>query len=863
LVSDAVGLLLNASTARLAVLGAGGMGKTSVAVAIIQDDRIIDHFEEERLFLSCEALSDADSLVIALATLLDVKPSTDLQTSVLSHLKASPRTLLVLDNLETVWLVDDTAKVLDVDDLLSKLAKIPTLSLIITCRGNVLPPLVRWSNKATATLAPFSIEAAMETFEDTADLKLVGEDRIIAERLLHEVDRMPLAVNLLGQLAGRGVAVSELLDRWNRTHNALLRTRSDGRKYNVDASIHITIELLSTATTSPEPLQLLAICSLLPAGLHLPIFEKLRKHFEDIDGARQTLRDYALISAGVDGDLRMLSPIRHFVLSRYPPTQEHHAALCSIYFELLRNSNSDMDETFKQRTAAAIPELGNLASLLLTLVHEPSEEIVQAVKDFTQLSYWLRPTVTVACALLPHLEQNPKWKADCLYVIGKSQIELGNFESALTFSTTAMELYFETGNRSEAANCTRLASDAQRLLGRADSAKSLIRSALEIHIELGNRSREGLCRFMLGAMLKASGDHSTAVVELTEAKRMLGSLNNSFGAAQCSQYLGDMYLKLDDLESAAAELEAARLVFDTLGEQFHLAQCTRSLANMRRRQGNLTLADQLLEEVEVYYKDHGRPDDLAQYAVDVGYLRRDQGRRDEAVACFDSALGHVEGRTLPILASYKCQVADALIDLSEMDKAEALLNSALAIYVELKDEMESAECRRSLAGVMQKKRKYSAAIEHLTAARHGFTSLGASYDAAMCSDDLGDVHFDLDDFDSAAAEYEAARLVFIALSDQSNIARCTSTLATTRRLQGDLALADQLLGEVDAYYQEHGSQDDLAIYTLNVGYLRRDQKRCEEAIACFELALQSFEALGQEDDAKDCRKELQLLRAAE
>jgi len=862
LVSNVVGLLLNAGTAQLAVLGAGGMGKTSVAVAIMHDDRIIGHFEEERLFISCEALSDADSIVVALATLLDVKPSNDLLSGVISHLKISPRTLLVLDNLETVWLVDDAAKVSAIEDLLAVLAKAPKLSFIITCRGSVLPPLVRWSNKATATLAPFSLEAATDTFEDTADLKLVGEDRSIAEQLLNEVDRMPLAVTLLGQLAGRDVAVSELLDRWNRTHNALLSTRSDGRQYNVDASIHITIDLLSTSTTSAEPLQLLSICSLLPAGLRPPIFEELRKHFDDVDGARQALRDYALVSVGVDGELRMLSPIRHFVLSRYPPTEEHHAALCSIYFQLLRNADPRMNEGFKQRTAVAIPELGNLASLLLTLVHKPSHDIVQAVVDFTNLSYWLRPTVTVACALLPHLEQNPEWKAECLYVIGKSQIKLDSYESALTSLTTAKELYFEVGNQSRAAMCMGLNSDAQRLLGQADGAKTLLKSALEIHIELGDRSREGVCRFDLGVLLGESGEYSTAVVELTEAKQISSSVNDSFKTAQCSEYLGGVYRELEDLDSAATELEAARSVFSTHGDQFHLAQCTLSLAITRRKQGNLTLADQLLEEVKAYYKDHGSQNDLARHAVEVGYLRRDQGCRGEAIACFDSALGYVEGLTLRRVANYKREIADGLIELGEIDKAEALLNSALAMYVELNDEMPKAKCRRSLAGVMQNKRKYSAAIEHLTTARHAFTSSGASYDAAMCSDDLGDVYRDLADFDSAAAEYETARLVFIALSNQYDLARCTRSLAMTRRLQGDLALADQLLGEVDAYYKEHGSQDGRALYTFNVGYLRRDQKRCEEAIACFELALKSFEALGQEDDAEDCREQLKRLRTA-
>ena len=864
MVSDAVDLLLTAGTARLAILGAGGMGKTSVAVAIIHDDRIIGRFGNGRLFLSCEALCDIDSIVIALATMLDLKASNDLLSAVVSYLKTSPRTLLVLDNLETVWLVDDAAKVSAIEDLLAVLAKAPKLSFIITCRGSVLPPLVRWSNKATATLAPFSLEAAMETFEDTADLKLVGEDRSIAARLLHEVDRMPLAVTLLGQLAGRGVALSELFNRWSRTHTALLSTRSDGRKYNVDASIHITINLLSASTASPEPLQLLAICSLLPAGLRPFIFEELRKYFKDIDGARQALRDYALISIGVDSESRMLSPIRHFVLSRYPPAEERHAALCSVYFKLLRNANAArMDEGFKQRTVAVIPELGNLASLLLTLVHKPSEDIFEAVVGFTELSQWLRPTVTVACALLLHLKQNPKWKAECLFAIGNSQILLGNYESALTSLTTATELYLEIGSRSQASKCMRRTSEAQRLLGQTDGAKTLVKSALEISIELGHRLSEGRCRLSLGVILRDRGEYSTAVVELTEAKQILGSLNRSFGVAQCSEFLGDLYRNLDDLDSAVAELEAARSVFAILGEKLHLAQCTCSLADTRRWQGNLKLADRLLGEVEVYYKEHGCPGELARYELNVGYLRCDQGRREEAIACFDSALGYIQGRSLPSVARYNFQIADALIDFGSIDKAEALLNSALAIYTGLNDEMEKAKCRRSLARVMHKKREYSAAIDHLTAAKQAFSSVGNPFHAAICSRYFGNVYFDLNKLESAAAEFEAARSVYITLGKPSYIPYVTSMLGDTRRRQGDLILAEQLLGEVEAYYREHGIPNAVADYTKNLGYLRRDQKRSKEAIACFELALYSFEVLGLGERATECMDQIRLLKTAE
>ena len=52
----------------------------------------------------CKALIDADGIVISLARLLSLAPSNDLMTATLTHLEKRSRAILLLDNLDTVWL---------------------------------------------------------------------------------------------------------------------------------------------------------------------------------------------------------------------------------------------------------------------------------------------------------------------------------------------------------------------------------------------------------------------------------------------------------------------------------------------------------------------------------------------------------------------------------------------------------------------------------------------------------------------------------------------------------------------------------------------------------------------------------------
>jgi len=249
------------------------MGKTTFTLALLHDPQDAQCFGSRRLFLSCEALIDGDAIVVSLGKILGIPASKDLFDAVVTRFTTGPRTVLVFDNFETVWLAGGSS-VTAVDELLARLAQIPSLSLIITCRGTDLPPSVEWSNTTTSVLDSFSIEAALQTFQHRAGHQLSDEDVFIAKQLLRAVDMLPLAVSLLGQLSRRGNSVSNLLARWSREHTALLGTHGNGRVNNVQVLIELSIGMLCAADATRESLKLLSLCSMLSDGLHPDVFKK-------------------------------------------------------------------------------------------------------------------------------------------------------------------------------------------------------------------------------------------------------------------------------------------------------------------------------------------------------------------------------------------------------------------------------------------------------------------------------------------------------------------------------------------------------------------------------------------------------------
>jgi len=661
-VNDAVQLLTAANTVRLAIIGPGGMGKTTVALALLYHEKVTEHFSAHRLFLSCEALVDADALVVALAKLVGLPASGDLMSAVVECFTRSPPTVLVLDNLETVWLVDGVP-VSAVDELLGRIAQIPSVSLIITCRGNLISQSVQWSNAKSAVLEPFSLEAALRTFEDKAGSRLTRTDEEDAKRLLNAVDRMPLAVSLLGQLARRGSSVSHLIQRWNHEHNALLLVHGSGRNNNVATSIELSISVLCAADKSGESLNLLSMCSMLPDGLYPEVFELLRPMFEHIDRARDNICAYALASLSVDKVLRTLSPVRHLVLQRHPPQQIHHDALCSIYFGIADRLPLVMDEDFKGLSAAAAPEMGNLSSLLLTLVDQPSKQVVNAVHRFTAFSCRQRPTVTVALALLPHLEALPLWKAHCLADLGSSQLLLDDYQSAIRSLTTAAELFLELGERSWAAWCTHMASRPLLIIGDCNLAEALLTEARAVFAELGDEIGEAMCSLGLGEVMRRKKDLSTAILHFETARHVFNYLDRTFESARCSEALANVYLEQGNLESAVAELDSANAVFVRLGALNWAAVTACLLGSVWSGQGEHMLAEQLLGEAEDIFKDLNDRLGLAGCTYELGKLRDRQGRRDEAATCFKQALRCYEDLKL----EERIQVCQKTIEIMEKD----------------------------------------------------------------------------------------------------------------------------------------------------------------------------------------------------
>ncbi|KAJ7888466.1 P-loop containing nucleoside triphosphate hydrolase protein, partial [Mycena leptocephala] len=311
---EAILELFNQPTPRIAVLGAGGMGKTSLARAVLHHTDITEKYEQNCYFVTCDTVATKLELAALIGAHLGLQTDKDLSSAVVQHFSKSPPSLLILDNFETVW--ESRESRIEIEEFLSLLTDVDHLAVIITMRGAERPAKVQWTRPFLLPLQPLKQDAARQTFIDIADDR---HDLDEIDEILCLTDNMPLAITLLAHLAD-SEGCPNVLSRWKEKKTSAASEGYD-RRDNLDLSISLSLSTPRIAS-EPQSQELLSLLSILPDGLSDLELIQSKLSIKEIHRCKAALIRTTLAYVNEHSRLKVLMPIREYMQKTQPPEDD-------------------------------------------------------------------------------------------------------------------------------------------------------------------------------------------------------------------------------------------------------------------------------------------------------------------------------------------------------------------------------------------------------------------------------------------------------------------------------------------------------------------------------------------------------------
>jgi tetratricopeptide (TPR) repeat protein len=708
LVQEVVGAILRKSN--VALIGMGGIGKTSVAKVVTSDASIVEHFGKERYFVKCDDfMASLDNFLDRVAQVLGAK-GTGPQAVTMNTLRPFLRKadiLLVFDNVESV-----TDAPIDSDriaEAIGEFASYPSVSLIVTTRITILPTDIVFER---INVPPLDKDAAWKAF--SAVYGRVESSGVAPLReLLFQLDYHPLSINLLAQAGVQNEwSPSELEAAWERERTRILHLDRPGRNVSKIQSLSVTIELSLHSPTiqglGDDAREVMRAIAFLPRGVNRSKLQEIFPSVKNIHDIFDTLGRLSLTLRSDDGFVTMLAPIR-----LHMSADEDYGGLLgdlrAYYYTELDGSSqlSPGDEGFDQ-TKWIGSEDDNVERLINHFLissfsdRNATLDASAACENFLHLLYAQKPRRTILGPLVDKLPEDDNEltvaKAWCLRRLGELERYLGDLAEARELLSDAQELFLHEGMRNPAASCLLQVARICRDLGEYVEAERQFREASAIFSELRENDGEAHCNHGLGRMLLKMGKGVEAAPFLEDAQEYFESIEDWQNVSEIRISLGRVELSERNLEDAQDHFEAARDIAERMENWNWLGECLRWEAEVSLKLEQWGKAHKLLGEARKHFLNTN----------DIRW----------AATC------------LMARGSAHCDQQEFAIAMTE-------LSQALEEFVLIDSKRDQARCLGHMSDVEFYQRNYPVATQLCVRAKDLFSEAGDRHGEVRCLRDLG------------------------------------------------------------------------------------------------------------------------------
>ncbi|KAH8826646.1 hypothetical protein DL96DRAFT_1711202 [Flagelloscypha sp. PMI_526] len=728
---------------RTAILGHGGIGKTTIATTVLHDSRIAVAYPI-RYSVSRELAPTIDLLLTKTADALSIPQANrglNLASLIVHHIcsDTSP-VLLCIDNLETVWEVGaEQAKVDNFLEVLSGLGS--KLAILVTMRGIQEP---KTSFPWSSTILSGLVDDDSAVLYETLSKKPTDAP---ARELLTKLSGSPLAIKLFALMVKEGDSPSQLLSSWDEYGTKALEIGGVHRLSSLEHSIHLSVFSPRIDDTARLILGLIAH---MPDGLSTsqPWFKDFMSLLPDgatLQPALRTLRRAALLEEnGEPSRWQMLSPVRQFCLRLSDSTSATVASLVQLYIDKVME-HWDCGSPTSQ--VVIFPEMASIRSLLLhgsTLQFLPIE--IGAATAFYD------------AAVIHHKlgDVHQKWN---------------RLDAAKTSLHRALELFTEVGDKSGQAYTLGVPGVLEERRDQLDAAEASFRRALALYIELQDRSGEANTHISIGNLHLRRDQLVAAETSFTCALDLHVEIQNQLGKANTYMSFGNSHMRQNQMDLAEASFIKAQNIYLEVQSPLGEANTHTSIGEVLLRRGHLDAAEasftpaleQYIEiqdqwgigscryfQGQIHIRRHGLEVGSAVFdqlltpgketSQGVGGLSLESRHLIDAEASLTLALdifaSKVESRIDEALVN-RC-LSEVYLHRGHFEDCERVLQHALELDIAASSRVGQGQSHRCLGEMFLKKGDLDAAESSYEESLRLFFEIG-DYQATPCLIDLGKV----------------------------------------------------------------------------------------------------------------------------
>ena len=436
----------------IALIGTGGIRKTSIILTALHDERIEQRFGENRRFIRCDEFpATRNHFLRRLSKVIGAGIENPENLVSLRKPLSSKEMLIILNNAESI-LDPQGSSAREIHADIDELVQFSNICICITSRISTIPP-----DCETLEIPTLVTEAARDTFYR---IYKHDERSDTIDGILERLDFYPLSITLLATVAQQSKWDTDRLTmEWERQRAGVLHVQ---HSRSLATTIELSLASPMFRELGPDAHPLLEVVAFFPQGVNQKNTDWL---FPTISNILSVIDKFCILSLAYrnNGFVTMLAPLRDHLHPEHPSSSPLLKATKENYFIRLSGEVHPGKPGFEEARWITTEDV-NVEHLLdgFTTIDADSERIWDTCAGFTAQLYYHKSRLVTLGPKIKALPDGHPSRARCLLNLSRLFNSAGNFLECERLLSHSLRFWREQGSDYWVAQTLRDLSDANR-----------------------------------------------------------------------------------------------------------------------------------------------------------------------------------------------------------------------------------------------------------------------------------------------------------------------------------------------------------------------------------------------------------------